>query len=62
MAVWGGGLGGGVSTAVEGFCLGRVDKGDGVGFMGVFIEGVLGSLDGVFAAEGVGVDVARPPR
>ena len=62
MAVWGGGLGGGVSAAAEGFCLGTADKGDGGGFVGVLMEEVLGGLDGVFVAEGVGVDVARAPR
>ena len=62
VAVWGGGLGGGVSIAAEGFCFGTADRGDGEGFTGVLIEEVLGGLEGVFAAEGVGVDVARPPR
>ena len=62
MAVWGGGLGVGLSTAAEGFFLGTADRGDGGGFAGVVSEEVFGGLDGVFAAEGVGVDGARPPR
>lgn len=63
VAVCGGGLGGGVSTEIEGFCFGVNDKGDGGGFEGVSVEGAAGAFEGVFIAEGVGVEAcgADPP-
>lgn len=48
---------------MEGFCFGVSDSGDGGGFEGVEVEAAVGALEGVFIAEGVGVDggAADPP-